>query len=713
MAFFLSLSSGEFVGKDTGVESTAQDALLATFLHFGQPGVYKSMVCKNKMRNEGLTNRALPIPPHTRSAALLLLLLLLASALPTRLTSLVFALAGYAPLFAIRQSATHDDQADSDDEEGDASEPDQAALASVADVLAAVAFKALIQSVVLPQKVLQERSVMQYLSAHPLSEDKTPVDGTGQPKVDKDGKNLGPTAVSTIVFEATDGAGRDVLRKEYAECDQLLTELEESGKQGTPAHSYLCKRPESVLRTCVPAEATLMAVDDLDEGNQGLSERWARHVLVNQQLMTEREIKAAFHIKKSGEVRRIISAEAAAFAVRFATATGEVQEACSASEAKPLAQLESTLLITASAMLQETDLTQRIRVSRTPGWRAARRLEQLGLATVIELERHGRKKLLLLKRPVCERLDGSEPKQDEKVALSSLLGSLSPSVSLTPYEKALRAAPMADKGANLHELVQPLLASAATHPGVGAEPLRHARMLSASLASGGTALSLPAEDAETATTLRRLHAFVWALAGLLTNDRRVRAAAALATAAAKLGGEKPAEGAPGDKHSAAPPPPPMGPPPAKRPSLGGRPVVGELPTAASSLPGTPGSAPHTPTATTASSAPTQPDLRMIMLPDGNMAMVNVSTMQVMQMVPAVGGPATPQPPMQTVSPSFVAPTVAPPHGGGGRSLLTRDLGEEEDDDEEEEPLDEVIMAPKQRDAARAPLAQRAANGPVS
>lgn len=29
MAFFLSLSSGEFVGKDTGVESTAQDALLA------------------------------------------------------------------------------------------------------------------------------------------------------------------------------------------------------------------------------------------------------------------------------------------------------------------------------------------------------------------------------------------------------------------------------------------------------------------------------------------------------------------------------------------------------------------------------------------------------------------------------------------------------------------------------------------------------------
>ena len=66
MSFMLSLSSGEFVGKDTGVESQSADALLATFIHFGQPLVYQSMVTKNAMRNEGITNRAhtpgLPLP---------------------------------------------------------------------------------------------------------------------------------------------------------------------------------------------------------------------------------------------------------------------------------------------------------------------------------------------------------------------------------------------------------------------------------------------------------------------------------------------------------------------------------------------------------------------------------------------------------------------------------------------------------------------------
>ena len=36
------------------------DALYATFLHFGQPLVYKSMTTKNSLRNEGVTNRYLP-----------------------------------------------------------------------------------------------------------------------------------------------------------------------------------------------------------------------------------------------------------------------------------------------------------------------------------------------------------------------------------------------------------------------------------------------------------------------------------------------------------------------------------------------------------------------------------------------------------------------------------------------------------------------------
>ena len=79
MSFMLSLASGEYMGKDTGVESKLLDALFATLIHFGQPRVYQSMVSRNGIRNEGLTNR-------------------------------------YAPQFAVRKPAEHATTIDSDDE---------------------------------------------------------------------------------------------------------------------------------------------------------------------------------------------------------------------------------------------------------------------------------------------------------------------------------------------------------------------------------------------------------------------------------------------------------------------------------------------------------------------------------------------------------------------------------------------------------------------
>ena len=59
MSFMLQLSTGENLGKDTGMESVLSDAIYATFLLFGQPTVFHAMIARNALRNEGLTNRFL------------------------------------------------------------------------------------------------------------------------------------------------------------------------------------------------------------------------------------------------------------------------------------------------------------------------------------------------------------------------------------------------------------------------------------------------------------------------------------------------------------------------------------------------------------------------------------------------------------------------------------------------------------------------------
>ena len=234
----LSLSSGEFMGKDTGVESKSMDSLYATFLHFGQPLVYKSMTTKNSLRNEGVTNR-------------------------------------YLPLFVVRTQAQHAEAVNSDDDDDD--DDDDERLGSVPEVrgalplaplhhthrlaavlsasvhalsrtrarspsssrsplagtpavdfsrmffchkpstphslaeqvLAAIAFRALYQACVLPSAMGSD-DVRAYEEAHPSCH---------RPTKEVNGKVVqdGPLQLSSMVFEALDGAGRDSLRAEFAE----------------------------------------------------------------------------------------------------------------------------------------------------------------------------------------------------------------------------------------------------------------------------------------------------------------------------------------------------------------------------------------------------------------------------------------------------------------------------------------------------------------
>lgn len=175
-------------------------------------------------------------------------------------------------------------------------------------VLAAVAFRALYQSCVLPES-LESEKVGQYLEEHPASFQKE----------DEAGKAVGPLALASLVFEVRDGNGRDVLRKELNEVESLLTELEDSGKQGLPIHSYLCKRPETILRLCVPSEgvtAALHGFDRLGGVREGLTTRFAkavkrehdRTIFVGVQsagVQTGEQSAYAhlYHVKPSGEVR--------------------------------------------------------------------------------------------------------------------------------------------------------------------------------------------------------------------------------------------------------------------------------------------------------------------------------------------------------------------------------------------------------------------------
>ena len=334
-----------------------------------------------------------------------------------------------------------------------------ALFAVVVQVLAAVAFRALYQATELPAG-MASTDVAGYREVHPPAHQPKKQDSTGKEVSD------GPLQLSSLIFEALDGGGRDRLRAEFSEIETMLTDYEDEGKQGTPQHSYLCKRPESILRTCVPSEGIVAALDSFRslDGYTGLTLEFARQVVAEHDAMADAdgkrvaraapgfaaatpEFKNLYHVKPSGEVRRTISKPAADLAIRFVTAASEVQDQCTATAAQPLNQLESTLMGTPSACLQEKDMTQKLRLSRTLAWRSARRLEELGLAIVLSFSRpgQGRARLLLLKRPVALQISEADPSPASKLELSGLLGSLSPAISLSDYQQALQAAPVSSR----------------------------------------------------------------------------------------------------------------------------------------------------------------------------------------------------------------------------------------------------------------------------
>ena len=319
-----------------------------------------------------------------------------------------------------------------------------------------MAFRALYQATVLPAG-LASPDVTNYREAHPPAHQPTKEDSAGREL------NDGPLQLDKIIFEALDGAGRDSLRAEFSEIETMLTDYEDEGKQGTPQHSYLCKRPESILRTCVPCEGLVQGLESFSslDGYTGLTPEFARLVKCEHDARLDAdgmyvardapdfavatpEFKHLYHVKPSGEVRRTISKVAADLAIRFVTAASEVQDQCTATGAQPLNQLESTLMSTSSACLQEKDMTQKLRLSRTLAWRSARRLEELGLSMVLSFSRpgQGRARLLLLKRPVALQVSEADPSPASKLELSGLLGSLSPAITLSDYQQALQAAPV-------------------------------------------------------------------------------------------------------------------------------------------------------------------------------------------------------------------------------------------------------------------------------
>ena len=147
--------------------------------------------------------------------------------------------------------------------------------------------------------------------------------------VGKDGssQDTGVTEARDLIFEATDASGRGLLRTECAEIDALLSDLEDQGKQGTPQHSVLCKRPEAILRASVPCEAATTALDDFEGlgGMKGLSHEFAEKVMKEHAKLDKEECKSLYHVRTSGEVRRTIGKEGVAFAIRYVANCNAVQ----------------------------------------------------------------------------------------------------------------------------------------------------------------------------------------------------------------------------------------------------------------------------------------------------------------------------------------------------------------------------------------------------
>ena len=170
---------------------------------------------------------------------------------------------------------------------------------------------------------------------------------------------------------------------------------------------------------------------------------------------------------------------------------------------------------------------------------------------------------------------------------------------------------MQDKGADLMQLVHPLLDRASQTSGVRAATLEHAKLVQGTLPA---TLALPASagNKQTVRDVRLFHSYLWALALLgQGNEGRVQGSKMLADAAAKI--DEPTSGSKRVTPQAAMPPPP---PPSARSS----PALSEQRGMRSPLMPAPGAGGG--------------ELCVITLPDGKQALFHKATNMVVGMLEA-------------------------------------------------------------------------------
>lgn len=256
---------------------------------------------------------------------------------------------------------------------------------------------------------------------------------------------------------------------------------------------------------------------------------------------------------------------------------------------------------------------------------------------------------------------------------------------------------MHDKGADLMQLVHPLLDRASQTSGVRAATLEHAKLVQGTLPA---TLALPASagNKQTVRDVRLFHSYLWALALLgQGNEGRVQGSKMLADAAAKI--DEPTSGSKRVTPQAAMPPPP---PPSARSS----PALSEQRGMRSPLMPAPGAGGG--------------ELCVITLPDGKQALFHKATNMVVGMLEAPAAdslqhPTTPRP-LTATTPSIPTstPTMPAAQPRSGVDLIEAADEDSSDDDDGEDFFDEdeeVVVGGRKASEpqARTPLAQISPN----
>ena len=165
----------------------------------------------------------------------------------------------------------------------------------------------------------------------------------------------------------------------------------------------------------------------------------------------------------------------------------------------------------------------------------------MGFVLSFPCPRTSREKLVFLKRPYTDRLDGKEPTSAQKLEVSGLLGGLSPAISLKEYDTELRKpVGLTDSPTFetvLRELCKALVAS--EQSGATAAEVVAARALAAALSP----VKLPAEEKGDLAAFRQAHALTWALAITIFGQGNARGVAAERIRCAAANEQAPGAGA--------------------------------------------------------------------------------------------------------------------------------------------------------------------------